>query len=285
MFHLIRAGSTYEIWTVRPMVDNTPYAMKWLPPGDKYTRESVVSLRHEYSVGKSFDHPDIIRVHEFGTSKDGAFLVMELFRAPNLKQWINQGLETIHYRLREVLINTATALAHVHERGWIHRDVKPDNFLLDQDNQIRLIDFNLSQRRQGALNKLLSGRSKVQGTHSYISPEQIRGQAIDHRADIYSFGCMVHECVNGKPPFTATSANELLNKHLKSKPPLLTVGNKNIEPAFAELVQAMLTKDAKDRIQSLDEFLREMKTCRIFRISPQPPPDQTEGGAPVASGD
>ena len=116
----------------------------------------------------------------------------------------------------------------------------------------------------------------MQGTQSYIPPEQIRGLAVDHRADIYSFGCLVHECVTGKPPFTASSSNELLNKHLRTKPPSLTVGNQNIEPGFADLVLRMLAKDPKDRPQSLDEFLREMNQQRIFRISPQPPPSETE---------
>lgn len=274
MFHLIRAGATFEIWAVRPMADNTPYAMKWLPPGDKYTRQEVASLRHECSVGKSLDHPDIIKTYEFGTSRDGAFLVMDLFRSPNLKQWIHQSLRTIHFRLSGLLIDMASALAHMHERGWIHKDVKPDNILFREDGEIRLIDFNLSQRRQSAIGKLLSGRSKTQGTQSYISPEQIRGQNVDNRSDIYSFGCMVHECVTGKPPFTASSSNELLTKHLRTKPLSLTVGNKNIEPGFAEMVQRMMAKDPGDRPQTLEDFIQGLKTQRIFRIPPQPPDEE-----------
>lgn len=273
MFHLVRAGSSYEIWAVRPMAENTAYAMKWLPRGENYTRLNVAGLRHEFSVGKTLDHPEVITVHEYGTCRDGAFLVMELFRTPNLKQWIHQGLKHLHYRITDILMRAAEGLGHLHEKGWVHRDVKPDNFLLAEDGEMRLIDFNLAQRRQSGLGKLLPGRGKVQGTQSYIAPEQIRGQPVDHRADIYSFGCVVHELVTGKPPFTATSSNELLNKHLKTKPPSLTVSDKNVEPAFAELVQRMLAKDPQERPQSLADVDREFQAQPVFRITPKPPSD------------
>ena len=91
MFHLIRAGAVYEIWTVRPMSETTAYAMKWLPKGEKYNRQAVADLKHEYNVGKDLDHPWIIKTVDYGTCKDGAYLVMELFKELNLKQQINEG--------------------------------------------------------------------------------------------------------------------------------------------------------------------------------------------------
>ena len=87
----------------------------------------------------------------------------------------------------------------------------------------------------------------MQGTHSYMSPEQIRGQSLDDRADVYSFGCMVHEFFSGKPPFTANSPNELLQRHLTSSRRALTVFDKNITPEFATYVLSMMAKDPADR--------------------------------------
>ena len=159
----------------------------------------------------------------------------------------------------------------MHEKGWIHRDIKPDNFLLRDDNVVKLIDFNLARKPAGGLSKLFGGKMGVAGTHSYMSPEQIRGQALDVRADVYSFGCMVHEFFTGKPPFTANSPNELLQRHLSSKPQPLTVFDKNITPEFAAYVQRMMAKDPKDRPANMKDVMMEIKTQKMFYNTPQPP--------------
>ena len=142
--------------------------------------------------------------------------------------------------------------------------------LVSDDREVKLIDFNLAQRTAGILGKLF-GKSKVQGTQSYISPEQIRGKPLDARADIYSFGCVVYELIHGKPPFTASSSNELLNKHIRTKPPSLLVSNSNIEPRFAELVQQMMCKDPAGRPDSLNEFVELLSSMRVFRVPPAIP--------------
>jgi eukaryotic-like serine/threonine-protein kinase len=271
MFNLIRAGATYEIWVVRPMADNEVYAMKWLPMGPQYTRATVAGLRHEHVVGQSLNHPNVIQTHEFGTCRDGAYLTMELFRFPNLKQRVHAGVQKLFYYVPQIVSRAAAGLAHMHEKGWVHRDIKPDNFLVDDDHDVRLIDFNLSRKAQGRLGRIFGGRTKVQGTPSYIAPEQIRGQPCDYRTDIYSFGCVIFEMLHGKPPFTATSANELLNKHLRTKPPLVTVYNKNVDPSFADLLQQMMAKDPKDRPDSLSDLTREIKLYDVFRTPPKPP--------------
>src|SRR5262245_61906054 len=96
MFHLIRAGALFEIWAVRPVAETTPYAMKWLPPGSKYNRANIANLKHEYEVGKTLNHPSIITTHDFGNGKDGAYLVMELFKTPNLKQQLIEDIAMLH---------------------------------------------------------------------------------------------------------------------------------------------------------------------------------------------
>ena len=136
---------------------------------------------------------------------------------------------------------------------------------------MKLIDFNLARKPAGGLGKLFGGKTKVQGTHSYMSPEQIRGQSLDVRADVYSFGCMVHEFFSGKPPFTANSPNELLQRHLSTKPQPLTVFDKNITPEFAAYVQRMMAKDPKDRPDNMKDVMMEIKTQKIFYNPPQPP--------------
>jgi serine/threonine protein kinase len=273
MFHLIRAGANYEIWAVRPVSENTAYAMKWLPPGPKYSRSNVNELKHEYTVGITLDHPTVIKTIDFGNTSNGAFMLLELFKVPNLKQQIiSNGYKKLQFRAKNILSAAAASLAHLHEKGWIHRDIKPDNFLLRDDDVIKLIDFNLARKPAGGLSKLFGGKTKViQGTHSYMSPEQIRGQALDVRADVYSFGCMVHEFFSGKPPFTANSRNELLQRHLSTKPQPLTVFDKNITPEFAAYVQKMMAKDPATRPANMKDVMMELKTQKMFYNPPQPP--------------
>jgi len=271
MFHLIRAGATYEIWAVRPLDKNVAYAMKWLPPGKNFSKEASNDLKHEHTVGKTLVHPSIIETLDFGTGKDGAYLTMELFKTPNLKQQINEGHERLHYRLEKILCAAALSVEHMHKQGWTHRDIKPDNFLVNDENEVRLIDFTIARKIPKGLSKMFGGKAPVQGTYSYMSPEQIRGKEVDARADIYGFGCMVFELMTGKVPFTGSNSSELLNKHLRARPQDINQLQKNVQADFAKLVHRMLAKDPADRPESLMEFYRELKAGRCFHIKPKPP--------------
>lgn len=271
LFHLIRAGAVFEIWAVRPTAEDKVYAIKWLPKGEKYSRATVAELKHEYEVGKVLDHKGVIKTFEFGNTDNGAFLLMEFFKTPNIKQQLIADNAGLQYRVKDILQNAAAGLHHMHEKGWVHRDIKPDNYLLNDENDVRLIDFTIAAKQTGALGKLFGSKAKVQGSYSYMSPEQIRGQGVDPRDDVYSFGCMVHEMLAGGVPFTGTSTNELLQKHLKSKPPQLPVLNSNVRPEFAAYVQKMLAKKREDRPDNMKEVMFAIKTERIFHNPPQPP--------------
>ena len=114
---------------------------------------------------------------------------------------------------------------------------------------------------------MFSGKTKIQGTRSYMSPEQIRGQALDQRADIYSFGCLIYELLGGKPPYTGATTNELLTKHLRSAIPPIQGSNRNVSDAFAQLVKSMLAKEPGERPDSMGDFLREMRSSPIFKVA------------------
>jgi serine/threonine-protein kinase len=101
-----------------------------------------------------------------------------------------------------------------------------------------------------------------------MSPEQIRGQPLDERADLYSFGCMLYELLGGKPPFTGSTTNELLNKHLRTPPPPLQAVNRNVGDDFAELVRSLLGKKPEDRPESMVAFLRDMRSMQVFKVPP-----------------
>ena len=122
----------------------------------------------------------------------------------------------------------------MHGKGWVHRDIKPENFLVNDTGQVKLIDFGLAQRPSGWLAKILPMKPKRQGTPSYMSPEQIRCGALDQRADVYSFGCVLYELVAGAPPYTGSTQEELFGKHLKSAVPSAGGGRRQCHRRFCQ---------------------------------------------------
>ncbi len=243
-------------------------ALKVLEGDAAGSRVEIAFLKHEFEVGKPLEHPHVIRIYNLGRDKGVYYLAMELFSSPNLKQRILQGIESLAPLTATWLRHAAEGLAYFHSHGWIHRDIKPDNFLVNDQGDVKLIDFALAAKRKGALARLFGGRGKIQGTRSYMSPEQIRGQALDARADVYSFGCMVHELLTGKPPYTGTSTNDLLTKHLRSPIPPVTAANRNVSEEFSALVRAMLAKKPEDRPQSMDDVLSEIRVRPVFKMPP-----------------
>ncbi|MEX2111758.1 MAG: serine/threonine-protein kinase [Pirellulales bacterium] len=268
LLNMIRAGSTCEVWEVMNDVKGERLALKLLSGQHARNKDEIAFLKHECQVARGMDHPNVIKIHDVGADAGYVYMAMELFATPNLKQLILQGIEPL-LPLAPTIIHTAgEGLAYFHSLGWVHRDIKPDNFLVDKTGKAKLIDFALAVKKKGGFGRLFSVKTKIQGTRSYMSPEQIRGQALDQRADLYSFGCMIYELLGGKPPFTGSTTNELLNKHLRSAIPPLQGANRNVSDAFAQLVKSMLAKNPAERPDSMADFLREMHGISIFKVPP-----------------
>jgi serine/threonine protein kinase len=268
---LIRVGNTTAVWEAIKTGDPTRYALKIVREDLRKDRVEIAALKHELEVGQKLKHKNIIHIYEFNTEGSIPYLVMELFECPNLKLLLRQGVAELAYLVPRIIDQSAEALFYLHEQGWIHRDVKPDNFLVNDDGLVKLIDFAISEKYKKGIGALFSFGSKVQGTRSYMSPEQIRGKALDPRADIYSFGCMLFELVAGKLPFTGTTADELLTKHLSAPIPPLGVFNENITPEFANLVKKMMQKRKEDRPDTMWDVVKEFRTLRVYKIMPKPP--------------
>ena len=270
LLNVVHTSQTCQIWQAYHDGKDQLFGVKTLLKKVCRDREQVGYLRWEYKVGYGLSHKRIIRAYEYDTSRGIPYMVMEWFSAPNLKHRIRDGIDKILYLLPKVIERAAEGLAYFNQQGWVHRDIKPDNFLVDDEGQVKLIDFALARRSRGRVGKLLAGKSKLQGTRSYMAPEQIRGGAVDIRADVYSFGCTLHHMFCGRPPFTGDSPNELLNKHLKTPPPSLEVIDSNITQEFSRLVRRTLAKDPAARPQSLTDFLLELRMIQVFRRTPRP---------------
>src|SRR5262249_51573090 len=169
-------------------------------------------LFQEAEVGQKLAHPNIIRIVKVERNHPtNAYFVMEYFPAGSLRLRI---MRKEHDYLREkgldILKQVATGLAFMNAKGWVHRDVKPENVLAASSGDVRIIDFAIAQRIPTGWSKYFWKKVKPQGTHSYMSPEQIRAEPLDGRADVYSFGIMCFEIVAGRLPFRGKSFQDLL---------------------------------------------------------------------------
>lgn len=268
---LIRVGGSCQVWEAVDQETNERYALKMLKPELAKNKEEIGYLRHEYEVAGDLKHPTIIRFYGFETQYHAPFLVLELFSALNLKQVLREGPDPIAHIAEKVIHQLTHGLHYMHEKGWIHCDVKPDNFLADDDGNVKLIDFTISQRPKRSLLSLIGIRAPIKGTRSYMSPEQIRGQTLDGRSDVYSFGCVVFELLCGRTPFTGSNPNELLERHLKASIPSAVVYNKNITRDCADLLRRMMAKKREARPKSMWEVLQEFRNIQIFNRKPPIP--------------
>ena len=172
--------------------------------------------------------------------------------------------------LHRIIEQAGQAIAYMHDKGWAHRDVKPENILFNRSGEVRVIDYALARKMTTGLLKMFEGKIPRQGTKTYMSPEQIRCLSPSPAVDIYSFGITCYELACGRPPFRANSSQELLEKHLNERPIPLTTINKLVTPEFNELVIKMIQKRPEDRFGSLHEFLTRFRSVRIFTDDADP---------------
>ena len=273
LVRLIRVGQTTQVWEAAKTDDPIRYVLKVLRPDLRKDKDEIAALKNEFECGKGLKHKNIIRIYEFSQEGEAAYLVMEHFEHPNLKLWLRNGKDSIGHLALKIIEQGAEALFFLNSEGWVHRDVKPDNFLVSDEGTVKLIDFAISQRMKSGFAALF-GRGKIQGTRSYMSPEQIRGQNLDARSDLYSYGCVIYELLCGKPPFTGDNADDLLAKHLTAPIPVIHTSNINVTPEFGNLVRRMMSKRKDERPASLWDFLKEFRNMRVFKVVPKAPAEK-----------
>lgn len=267
---LIRAGTSCQVWEAVKDPDPRRVALKVLLEEKKSSKEEVSQLKNEGECGIGMDHRNVIKIFEFNNNFHLPFLAMELFNARNLKQELRERPEILQYHAPDIIRGAAEGLRYFNDQGYVHCDVKPDNFLVNAEGEIKLIDFSIARKLKTGFGGFFGGRGRIQGTRSYMSPEQIRGKKLDARSDIYGFGCVIFELLVGKPPFSAVSPDELLKKHLSSPPPSIVVYNSKVTNDLSALVQRMLAKDVKNRQESFRVFLEEFKSVSTFKAGMRP---------------
>jgi serine/threonine protein kinase len=279
--NMMMTGQTSQVWEVAEISSGRHFALKMLLPEHVRSAQQRKFLFHEAEVAQQIVHPSIIKVLAIVKDSENPYVVMEYFPSTNLKLRVMHKDPFIKENFKTIVEQAATALAFMHEKRWVHRDVKPDNILVNASAEVRLIDFALAKRIAKGKGGMFAKKGKVQGTRSYMSPEQIRGEPLDARADVYSFGATLFELLTGRPPFVAASATDLLNKQLSEKAISPQVHNKDVSDELANLVVRMLNKKREDRPKDFYEFLAKFKSIRLLFKSAAP---KRKGDEPSAGG-
>ena len=215
---LIGRGGMGVVYRAHDLALDRDVALKLLAPhlaDDVSFRERFLT---ESRVAASLEHPNVVPIHDAGEIDGQLYIAMRLVEGSDLKEVLRDGpLEPA--RAVRVLEQIAGALDAAHARGLVHRDVKPSNVLLDEGGHVYLADFGLSRYLGDAALPL--GPAKSLGTADYVAPEQIRGEEVDGRADVYALGCMLYECLTGQPPFWRGTDAATLYAQLEEPPPVL----------------------------------------------------------------
>ena len=266
LVNCIASGSSCQIWEVIDTDTTRRMAMKMLLPDKLKEPEIVAAIKYEFNIARSFDHPNILKYHELSVTKKHAFFVMDLFNAPSLKTQLYNDIRGLHMRLKKLVELVAMALEHIHERGYLHRDIKPDNILMNKSAEVRVIDFSLASKAAGALGKMLHRKqSTVQGTRTYMAPEQILGKPLTIQTDIYNFGVTLFELLTGEPPYKGSTPKDLLLRHISEAVPAPSLFNSNVTPQMDALVQRMLAKKPEMRHKKMAEFMAEFRNTPLFK--------------------
>lgn len=262
----VASGNASQVWEVTEKGSGRHLAMKILKKDNPEFKLNKVKMKKEAQIQKSLEHPMIVKFEKFSSNRDHTYIIMEYFRASNLKLQLKADLNKVHLKVRQLFEGICAALSHVHQKGYVHRDIKPDNVLMNRAGEIRLCDFSLSSKEIKGFGRFFAGKAKViEGTRTYIAPETIRRTQPTSKTDLYSLGVLFFEVLAGKTPFQAPTPEELLQKHLRSEAPNPSEFNPNVAPEMDRIVARLLKKKPADRPASVDEVLAELKRIRIFK--------------------
>ncbi len=214
---------------------------------DSSTGKALDRFLREYELIARLDHPNVVRIYDFGVADDHAYIAMEYCGGGSLKRRVAGGMD--RYEAYRLMRDIAAALGVLHAAGILHRDLKPTNVLFRDDGSLALIDFGLA--KQVALQAEVTGAGAIFGTPYYMSPEQGHGESVDVRGDIYSLGVIFYEMLTGSKPYDGDTAMAVIVKHRLAPVPGLPTSLREFQP----LIQRMLAKQPGDRFQSVEELL------------------------------
>ena len=242
-------------------------AIKILPPDFAEQDQSAITrFIREARSAAAIQNPNVLPVHFVGKVGQNYFIEMEYVDGGTLQGLLKKQGKLDVKQAAQIIRDVAMGLQAAHEKGIIHRDIKPTNVMLTTKGHVYVMDFGLAKVAQARTGLTVSGA--VMGTPLYMSPEQATGQPVDQRSDIYSLGVMFYQLITGTPPFTADSPVGILYQHQHAPIPDIAQAVPETTPLIAAIIRRMMAKDPKDRYQSCAEVAQELNE---FLISPDRP--------------
>jgi TolB-like protein/Tfp pilus assembly protein PilF/predicted Ser/Thr protein kinase len=247
-------------------------ALKFLSPNALGTEKERARFVHEAKAAAALNHPNICTVYEIDESDGTVFMAMEYVDGESLSDRIESGPVGIDEAVR-IASEIAEGLGEAHAKGIVHRDIKPDNVMITSRGGAKIMDFGLA-RLSGASRLTKAGTTL--GTILYMSPEQARGEGVDHRTDIWSLGVVIYEMLTGRVPFRGDYDQAVVYSILNESPEPVSAARPDVPPLLARVVEKMLAKDPTSRHADAEEFLRDLRglqsgTAAAREVSPSAP--------------
>jgi hypothetical protein len=255
---LVGAGGMGEVYRARDTRLNREVALKILPPQMADNASAFARFEREAQAVAALSHPNILAVHDFGSTDRHRYVVFELLQGSTLRERLDGGPLPVRKAV-DYARQTADGLAAAHARNITHRDVKPDNLFVTDEGRVKILDFGLAQTVLDAANaEVTSARTQapitdagtVLGTVGYMAPEQIRGLPVDHRADLFALGATLYEMCTGRRAFKGATPADTMSAVLTSDPPELSGSGHATPPALDRIVRRCLEKQPTERFQS-----------------------------------
>ena len=270
-------------------------ALKILSPARAAEIQNLERFKHEARSVAALNHPSVVTIYSVEEHEGLHFLTMELVQGQTVTGLIQPGGMPLR-RLVEIALPLAEALEAAHEQGIVHRDLKPDNVMLSRDGRVKVLDFGIAKSaRQLTLadgqprrDATLTQAGLIIGTPAYMSPEQIVGEPVDHRADLFTFGVLLYEMATGQRPFPGSTASEVFPAVLRDTPPPPSSLNPQIPAVVDELIAGCLEKDPGRRVESagalcerLQALLLEISASRLLPAAGRKPARWTRWRSPA----
>ena len=249
---LLGKGGMGQVFLAHDLTLEREVAIKVLPPDVAQDDQVVRRFQQEAKTAAKLDHPNIIPIYRVESEGGLNYFVMKYISGTSLEDLLDKKEPLPVPEIQRILWEAACALGHAHQRGVVHRDVKPANIMFDHDGRVMLTDFGISKALQAATGFTATGM--IIGTPHYMAPEQGKGAPVDGRADQYSLGVVGYRMITAELPFSGDSVHTIIYKHIYEEPPLASTKRPGIPASLTVAISRALVKEPDQRFPTMEDF-------------------------------